>query len=187
MFTVEKLEVIHLWIFGFPMYVHVHKDTRSNLDPLGNKGVFVGYIETSKAYRVYIPSYRKINISIYVTFNEDATLNRSRKHHTNEICDEKPKAPRFAYSIAGNDFVLEEHGLEDHDMEEPQIPIEMITKKKRPAWAHEIIQDSEKYGAPDGSFRERKKLRPYSSYVISLMLSLLVMKRLHKIEYGRIP
>jgi hypothetical protein len=42
-------------------------------------------------------------------------------------------------------------------MAEPQIPTETSTKKIRPAWAREIIQVVEKYGAPHGSFRESKK------------------------------
>jgi hypothetical protein len=53
-------------------------------------------------------------------------------------------------------------------MEEPQIPIETNTNKRIPTWACEIIQDVEKYGATDGYFRERKKPRPYSSYVALL-------------------
>jgi hypothetical protein len=157
MFTGEKPEVSHLQIFGCPVYVHVPKDKRSKLDPSGKKGVFVGYSETSKAYRVYIPGYRQIEISRDVTFDEDATFSRSRQHHTDEIHDEEPEAPRVADSDVGNDVVPEEHGPEDHDMAEPQRPAETITKKRRPAWAHEIIQDAEKYGAPDGSFRESKE------------------------------
>ena len=35
-------------------------------------------------------------------------------------------------------------------------------------WAHEAIQDVERYGAPDGASRESKRLRPYSSYVALL-------------------
>ena len=50
-------------------------------------------------------------------------------------------------------------------MVEPQRPAKMITKKRKSAWAREIIQDAEKYGALDGSFRESKKSWPYSSYV----------------------
>jgi len=41
---------------------------------------------------------------------------------------------------------------------EPQRPVEMTAKKRRPTWACEIIHDVEKYGASNGSFRERKKL-----------------------------
>jgi hypothetical protein len=58
MFTGEKPEVNHLRIFGCPINVHVPWDKRSKLDPLGKKGIFVGYSETSKAYRVYIPGHR---------------------------------------------------------------------------------------------------------------------------------
>jgi hypothetical protein len=53
-------------------------------------------------------------------------------------------------------------------MEEPQRPAETSTKKKIPSWAHEIIQDVENYGALDGYFKERKKPRPYSSYIALL-------------------
>ena len=42
------------------------------------KGIFVGYSETSKAYRIYILGYKQIETSRGVTFDEDATFNRSR-------------------------------------------------------------------------------------------------------------
>jgi hypothetical protein len=58
MFSREKSEVSHLRIFDCPMYVHVPKDKRLKLDPSGKKRIFVGYSETSKAYRVYILGYR---------------------------------------------------------------------------------------------------------------------------------
>ena len=54
-------------------------------------------------------------------------------------------------------------------MTEPHIPIdpprEMITHKRKPTWVREIIEGAKKYGAPDGSFKESKRPRPYSSYV----------------------
>jgi hypothetical protein len=42
-------------------------------------------------------------------------------------------------------------------MAEPHPPREMITSKRRPDWAQKIIQDAEKYGAPDETFIESKK------------------------------
>jgi hypothetical protein len=168
MFSGERLDAIHLRIFACPVYVHVPKDKRSKLDPSGKKGILVGYSETSKEYRVYIPGYKQIEINKDVTFNEDATFSRSRQHHTDEIHDEEPEAPRVVDTDAGNDVVPKEHGPEDHDMEEPQRLVEMSTKKRRQAWAREIIQDVEKYGALVGSFRENKTPRPYSSYVALL-------------------
>ena len=74
MFSREKPEVSHFKIFGCPVYVHVPKDMRSKLEPLGKKGIFVGHSESSKAYRVYIPSYRLIETRRDATFNEDINL-----------------------------------------------------------------------------------------------------------------
>jgi hypothetical protein len=49
------------------------------LDPSRKKGIFVGYCEVSKAFRVYISGHHHIEISRDVTFDEDATLKKSRR------------------------------------------------------------------------------------------------------------
>ena len=61
-FTGVKPEVGHLRIFGFPVYIHVPTDKRMKLEPLGKKGTFVGYSESSKAYRIYILGSRQIEV-----------------------------------------------------------------------------------------------------------------------------
>ena len=50
---------------------------RKKLDPSGEKGLLVGYSETSKAYRVYIPARKRIIVSRDVQFDEDRALRRS--------------------------------------------------------------------------------------------------------------
>jgi hypothetical protein len=57
-FIGKKQEVSHLRIFGCPVYIHLPKEKRTKLEPSGKKGTFVGYSETSKAYRIYIPGQR---------------------------------------------------------------------------------------------------------------------------------
>lgn len=42
----------------------------------GRKGTFVGYCEDSKAFKIYIFSQRKVEISKDVTFDEDGALRR---------------------------------------------------------------------------------------------------------------
>jgi hypothetical protein len=62
---------------------------------------------------------------------------------------------------------------EDHDMIESQEPPQMtISHKRKPAWARELIQDGEKYGAPEGTMRQIKKPKPFSSYM-ALMCDLI--------------
>jgi hypothetical protein len=80
-FTGVKPEVGHFRIFGCPIYIHVPKEKRIKLDPSGRKGTFVGYNESSKAYRIYIPGQRQIEVSRDVTFEEEVSFKRSRGSH----------------------------------------------------------------------------------------------------------
>ena len=73
------------------MYIHIPKESRTKLDPSGKKGIFLGYSKSSKAYKIYFPRYKKININRDVTFDEDTTYNKSRKKPTEE--PEEAEAP----------------------------------------------------------------------------------------------
>jgi hypothetical protein len=53
-FTRVKPNVGHFRIFGCPIYIHVPKEKRTKLDTSGRKGTFMGYNDSSKAYRIYI-------------------------------------------------------------------------------------------------------------------------------------
>jgi IS30 family transposase len=59
-FSGKKPKIENLRIFGCPVYSHIPKDKRNKLEPLGKKGVFVGYSDSSKEYRTYIPKQHKI-------------------------------------------------------------------------------------------------------------------------------
>jgi hypothetical protein len=76
-FSRKKPSVEHLRIFGCTVYIHVPKDKRKKLEPLGKRGIFVGYSESSKAYRIYILGQYKIEISRDVTFDEKIAFKKS--------------------------------------------------------------------------------------------------------------
>jgi len=46
-FLGKKPSIEHLRIFGCPVYIHVPKDKRKKLEPLGKRGIFIGYSESS--------------------------------------------------------------------------------------------------------------------------------------------
>jgi hypothetical protein len=73
-FTVVKPEVGYFRIFVCLVYIHVPKEKRTKLDPLGRKGTFVGCSESSKAYQIYIHSQRQIEVSRDVTFERTYPL-----------------------------------------------------------------------------------------------------------------
>jgi hypothetical protein len=183
MFFGKKPEVSHLKIFGCPVFIHIPKEKRNKMDPSRKKGIFVGYCEASKAFRIYIPGHHHIEISRDVTFDEYAALKKSRRFQLEEVYEEEPVAPRVAESVREVPKVAEpvreviaspdEEILEDHDIVEFQEPPHMtISHKRNSAWARELIQDEEKYGVPEGTMRQVKRPKPFSSYM-ALMCDLL--------------
>ena len=66
--------------------------------------------------------------------------------------------------------IPEDH--EDHDMVEPQESIEALlekdSNKRKPSWAWKLIQEAERYGAPEGMHRGRKRPNTCNSYVAFL-------------------
>jgi hypothetical protein len=130
MFTGKNLEVSHLKIFGYPVFIHIPKEKRNKLEPSGKKGMFVGYCEVSKAFRIYIPGHHHIKISRDVTFDEEATLKKSRRCQLEEVYEEEPVNPRTTKSVREVTRDAEpvrevisspdEETLEDHDIIEVQ-------------------------------------------------------------------
>jgi hypothetical protein len=172
MLTRKKPEVSHLKIFGCPVFIHIPKEKRSKMDPSGKK-IFVGYCEVSKALRIYIPGQHHIDISRDVAFDEDAVLKKSKLCQLEEVYEEEPvipntairEVPRVAEPVREVVTSPNEELLEDHDIVEVQEPPQLtILHKRKPAWARELIQDGEKYGVPQGTTRQVKRPKPFSSY-----------------------
>ena len=89
----EKPEVNHLRIFGYPIYIHIPKEKRNKLDPSGKKVIFVGYSKSQKAYKIYFPGYKNIDISMDVKFDEDMAYKKSKKRPTKEPKEAEAEAP----------------------------------------------------------------------------------------------
>ena len=64
-------------MFGCLTFSHVPSENRTKLEPTAEKGIFVGYSETSKAYRIYIPGQRKLVVRQDVKFEEDRAFRKS--------------------------------------------------------------------------------------------------------------
>jgi hypothetical protein len=144
MFTGKKLEVSHLEIFGCPVFIHILKEKRNKLEPSGKKGIFVGYCEVSKVFRIYMPGHCHIEISRDVTFDEEATLKKLRRFQLEEEYEEEPVNPRTTESMREVPRAAEpvreviaspdEETPEDHDMTEVQEPPQMtFSHKRKPA------------------------------------------------------
>jgi hypothetical protein len=143
----------------------------------------LGYCEVSKAFRIYIPGHRHIEINRDVTFDEETALKKSRRCQLEEVYEEEPVNPRTTESVREvpratkpiREVIAspDEETPEDHDITEVQEPSQMtFSHKRKHAWARELIQDGEKYGVPEGTTRQVKRPKPFSSYT-TLMCNLL--------------
>ena len=70
-------------VFGCVAYAHVPDQLRKKLDSKGEKCVFVGYCDESKAYKLYNPSTKKLIVSRDVQFIEDEAWDGSLEKTVN--------------------------------------------------------------------------------------------------------
>ncbi|KXJ71678.1 hypothetical protein RP20_CCG019945 [Aedes albopictus] len=61
--TGKKPNLRHLKIFGSNVMTHVPKVKRKKFDPKSKKGIFVGYCEDTKGYRVFEPTSGEFRVS----------------------------------------------------------------------------------------------------------------------------
>ena len=123
------------------MYIHIPKEKRTKLDPSGKKGIFVGYSESSKAYRIYFLGFNKVEISRDVTFDEDSAYNNSKKRPV-EI-----EVPRI-HDTNMNEAIPEEDQELEESQETVDPPKEKNPHKRKLAWVREAIQGAERYWDP---------------------------------------
>ena len=145
MFAGKKPDVSHFRIFGSPIYFHVLKEKRSKLGASGKKGIFVGYSENSKGYRIYVASQKEVEISHDVTFDEDMAL---RKINNLPILRKDKEAD------TGNQGEKEDETMPDVDESMDPIdplPHEPSSSKRRPSWLRETLEYAERHIAPRGN------------------------------------
>jgi hypothetical protein len=171
-FTKVKPEIGHFRIFGCPVYLHVPKEKRSKLEPSGRKGTFVGYNESSKSYRIYILGQRQIEVSRDVTFEEEVAFQKSREAHMEIDSDTIPSPPSAIQretNIIPDDPIAPVDPFFPVDSIAPSnIPRDIKVGHKRPSWARQTIQEAEGHKAPQGTTRERKRPKRFSSYLSTM-------------------
>ena len=67
----EKPSVKHLRVFGCKAFVYIPEEKRTKLQNRAFEGIFVGYSDNVKGYRILNPKTAKVTISNSVTFVED--------------------------------------------------------------------------------------------------------------------
>jgi hypothetical protein len=127
----------------------------------------VGYSENSKAYRIYVPGQRQIEVSKDVTFHEEAAFKKSRElQHGSEAV--QPASP-FSENEESDDQREEPR---EGPSNEPLEPVEELERtleeppaKRKPGWLKETMQEAKRIVAPKGTFKESKRPHRFGGYV----------------------
>ena len=135
-------------------------------------GVFVGYNESTKAYRIYIPGQRKIELSRDVTFEEDIASQRSRHAESDSDEQETPQQVLDSPSpTIEREFIEEDDSIPSIDPFDSFVPdlvprdIVEMGQKRKPTWVHQTLQNVECHAAPQGVSWERKRPQIFCCYV----------------------
>lgn len=157
---------------------HIPVEKRTKLEPTAKKGILVGYSETSKAYRVYIPTLRKTMVRRDVKFEEERALqkpNNLMNEGEQSPTIEAAQFPQTSITQVGEQSEQVEQGdqKEESIIPQPQIP---ITEKRRNRATEQTLREAQEYvGDPQDSVRQRRAPRRYSDYV-ALMSELIEVK-----------
>jgi hypothetical protein len=92
-FTGKRPNVSHFRILGNLVYFHVPLESRKKLEPTTTKGIFVGYNEIAKAYRVYVSTLRRTLIMRDVRFEEGRAFRKSLEREQTATKDEDSRLP----------------------------------------------------------------------------------------------
>ena len=169
-FTGKRPEIGHFRIFGCLTYSHVPSEKRTKLEPTAEKGIFVGYSETSKAYRIYIPALRKTVLRRDVKFEEDRAFRKSHDSLPAETKEqEAPKADERSTSQDSGPQPSSSYQIEEEQETPSTQEVTSTSGKKKPRWLQQTLKDAQEHvEAPRRSFRESRPPQKYMALMCDI-------------------
>lgn len=138
---------IEFKVFGTEVYAHVPKQKRRKWSPKSKKGVFVGYDDCTKGYRVWFPSEHKVETHRDVVFQPESF--GTTEEYKNDIMSRVPN------SIQDQD--LEENNYDEHEDQEPEAepgrPQENVQERQADQQENEERRDGNR------QLRDRQAIR----------------------------
>lgn len=136
----KKPAIQYLKVFGSTVYTHVPKKKRKKLDHKSKKGIFIGYSDEVKGYKVYFPETGKMSFHRNVIFREDSL---DKKEEPDIVIKESEDHEE--------DLVNKNFGKENEAENET---IEAEVEETVPAQSLELEEDGKR------KLRDRSKIKP---------------------------
>ena len=112
----------------------------------------MGYCKSSKAYIIYIPRSRQIEVSRDIIFEEEMAIRKGRGSNM-EIDDDEEMRSSPPPEIKRESEERNESISPIDPVEPDDAPIDTAVSRKRPRWAQQTLQVAERHEAPHGTFR----------------------------------
>lgn len=125
----------NLHVFGSVVFTHIPKEKRRKWDVKSQEGVFVGYSENSKAYRVWYPKCNRVEVARDVVFKKVSEY--VAIDNTDECSENTPKTniqeqqPLVNSSVENNKHLYTDES-DDGDIFEEMTDKSKIVKKVHP-------------------------------------------------------
>ena len=133
MFKGKKPSLAHFKVFRTKYFVHINKKNIDKFETKSEPGIFLGYFETSRAYRIYNLKNDTVEESPHVIFNEsvDKFINcknednedfaeNKQEHEVDEDdiqTEERARPQGEVSSHTGNNSIINIHELKSHLLE----------------------------------------------------------------------
>lgn len=134
--TNKKFDINTLQVFGSEVYVHVPKEKRKKWDAKGEKGIFVGYGENTKGYRIYFHKKQSVEVKRDVVFLDKKKVNEGQLESIVELPEQVTKPE--GKEEEGNDRVEKEQPEPEQPDGEVEIESQTTDQRgrivKKPAW-----------------------------------------------------
>ncbi|KAI5328413.1 hypothetical protein L3X38_027810 [Prunus dulcis] len=113
-------------VFGCVIYVHLHQNQRSKLDPCAPCCVFLGFSPHQKGYRCYHPATRRLYVSMDVTFIKDEMFFSDTLEHVlqGETSSEGHSSLDLQGGVVLDSLIQREEPTKPTEPAEPATPVE---------------------------------------------------------------
>lgn len=182
----KKADLSNLKVFGIVAYVFTPKELRKKWDDKSKKGIFVGYDEEVKGYKIYFPESRKFDYSRNVIFHGNVDQNSEEYENINfDFLVDSKDPPQENVIKAGDSKMNEESLVDDSNVNEDsqQERENLIEDEPVVDEIHsggnlqdDLESDEEEVNDPvPHRLRERRNLKPpvkFKDYVTAMVCDL---------------
>lgn len=119
----KSTDIKYFQIFGSEAYVHIPKEKRKKWDAKSKKGIFVGYEQNTKGYRIYFPESNKIEIARDVKFleSQEKEMERTEMEKQSSKDNHQPYVRNFEDSSEEDEPINEDENVEENQEENARL------------------------------------------------------------------